>query len=291
MRRLEFLLNEVRESTDTKDNTITDKEIIGYYNDATRLIQNLIFKFNPKADLFKEVLVYDANSEGTYDLPDDIFAENALSLVEGQFGADSVNDGYREIDRIDELNRSNLFGYFTRNNKLIIAGSDAGQLQLGKVRLTYFKQVRKLDKRWGKIDTVNSGVSLVLAAGYDDTASQVDDYICVVDKLGATVLEGIFIDNFNLATWETTNALTGVVAGNYVVMGKHTSNVSELPNATETYLQDYVRQRLITRNNYEDGGKQVTFTKEQQADLISLFSNNTKENISPPTTDFDYLEF
>jgi hypothetical protein len=279
MRRTEFLITELRKSTDNTDtNGVKDAEIIAYLNSGQRLIQNIIFKTNPKADIFKRKVDYVYSISGEYELPTDIFAENALSTVEYK-----QNGEYFKIDRIDEVEKR--AGYYTEDKKLIVIG-----YQFFDIRVTIFRELPRMDKRWGKVSAVNSGVSLVLT-GNDVTASEVDDSISVVNKFGAQVRSGIYIDGFGGATWTTTDALTGVAVNDYVCMGANSVNASELPNACETYLLDYVRQRIYTRNNYEDANKQAYFTDSQRADISDLFKNNQKDNIFPPITDFDALDF
>ena len=119
-----------------------------------------------------------------------------------------------------------------------------------------------------------------------------DDYVTVVDKYGAKVRGDIFIDTYTSGTWSTTNALTSVVAGQYVCMGNNSVNASRLPDACETYLLDYVRQRIATRNVYtDDAKKQAYFTEKQEADIQALFSNNQKDVLYPPITDTEFLGF
>lgn len=293
MRRLEFLLTSVRRSTDNvQTSAISDAEMIEWFNDGQKLIQNIVFKMNPKADIFKAVEVYDASSDGVYDLPSDIYSVNAISLVEASFGTGSGdNDGYVPISRVDESDRAYLAGYFTRDSQVIFTGYRNNQ-QFSNIRITYFKALPRFDKRWGTIQTVNSGVSLVLLAGYDDLAGTVDDYVTVVDSSGTVIRENIRITSFaGGATWTTTDALTGVIAGHFVCMGSYSGNLSGLPNECEPYLLDYVRKRLYGRNVYNDGDKQEGFTAEQKDELIRLFSNNTKEMLSPPITDLTFLDF
>lgn len=290
MRRTEYLLTELRNSTDNTDtNAIKDAELISYLNYGQKLIQNIVFAANVKADIFKTTEVYDANESGIYPLPDDRFGVNAISLVEGKFGMDNVNAGFRPIERVDKSEAANMFGYYTEDSNVILTGLNIN-LQVVQVRVTYFFALPRMDKRWGKIQTVNAGVSLVLT-GNDTLASTVDDHISVVDKFGAQVLSNIFIDTFTGATWSTTNTLVGVNNTQYVVMGKNSVNASLLPDECETYLLDYARQRIYTRNVYEDSSKQVYFTDQQKADIVALFSNNQKDIIYPPITDTEFLEF
>lgn len=280
MRRTEYLITELRNSTDNKDtNGIKDAEIISYLNYAQKLLQNIIFKVNPKADIFTKSATFAYSSTGEYELPADIFAENAVESVEYKVGQE-----YCPIDRIAPTQSSS--GYYTKGTKLVVKGF----LNLD-IRVNYFKELPRMDKRWGKIQTVNSGVSLVLEVGFDSTASTVDDYISVIDKYGSQARGSIYVDSYTGGTWETSDNLTGVSVGDYVCMGANSVNASELPDACETYLLDYARQRIFTRNNYDDANKQVYFTDSQKADISALFANNQKDVLEPPITDWDSLDF
>lgn len=281
MRRTEYLVTELRNSTDNVEaNGIKDAELVAYLNYGQKLIQNIIFKVNPKADIFKKKVLYTYSASGEYELPNDIFAENAISQVEYL-----LNGRYLPISRIDEMEKSSSCGYYTENKTVIIGG-----YQNYDVRITCFRELPRMDKRWGKVSVATPGVSLVLT-GNDTNAPTVDDYISVVDKFGAQILQGVFIDTYTGATWSTTNALTGVTSAHYVCMGKNSVNASELPVACETYLLDYARQRIYTRNNYEDANKQVYFTDSQRADISDLFKNNQKDVMNLPITDFDSFDY
>jgi hypothetical protein len=279
MRRTEYLLTELRNSTDNKEaNGIKDAELISYLNYGQKLIQNIIFASNPKADIFKKKVSYSYVESGEYDLPSDIFAENAVSLVEYKNG-----EYYCPISRIDEAEK--VSGYYTEDKKVIVRG-----FANFDIRVTCFRELPRMDKRWGKVSGVVPGVSLGLTDN-DENASTVDDYCTAVDKFGAQILAGIFIDEYSGATWNTTNALTGVDTDHYVCMGENSVNASLLPVACETYLMDYARQRVFTRNNYDDANKQQYFTEKQQADIAELFKSNQKDILYPPITDYDSLDF
>jgi hypothetical protein len=289
MRRLEFLINQVRQSTDNKDtNGIPDSEIVGYFNDAQRHITALIFKANPYADLFKVQIELPAVSSGEYTIPDDCFSTNAISMVEARFADTSNNKGYSRIKPISESEFSYIFGYFTRDNKILISGqNDVAQLQ--NVRITYFKQLPTLDIRQAKVMSVTSGTSILLSQ--EPTGLfLMDDHCCTVDTQGAQVVSNIYFTN-NSGSILFTADTTGVTNTQYIVAGKNSCNKSLLPDVCESYLLDYVKQRIYTRNNYEDAGKQSYFTEEQKDQIISIFAKNKKDDETIPVTDVEFLFF
>ena len=228
MRRTEFLITEVRKSTDTTDTAvIKDAEFIYYFNYAQKLIQNIIVKNNVKNDLLLFEETYDATASGQYTLPTNSFAKNSIMIVEAKTGVDTVNDGYRPVDRIDPSEASIRFGYYLLDNVLYLSGMNTNYNILS-LRVRAFKRLPKMDKRWGRIQTVNAGVSIVLEPGYDSDINTIDDYITVVDKYGAQKRANVYIDSFSSGTLATTDALTGVTAGDYVCLGANSFKSSSI---------------------------------------------------------------
>jgi hypothetical protein len=289
MRRLEYLITQVRNSTDNKDtNGISNSEIVGYFNDAQRYITSIIFKSNPYADLFKAQIEYDIETDGEYELPSDCFSTNALSMVEGRFAETDNNRGYSRIKPISESEFSYIFGYITRDNKVLISGQNSiGNLQ--KLRVTYFKQLPTLDVRQAKVNAITPGVSIALSTAPTELYAM-DDHCSAVDSKGDQIVSNIYFTNTSGSTLLTANT-TGVTTNHYITAGKNSSNKSLLPDVCESYLLDYVKQRIYTRNNYDDANKQMFFTEQQKQDIVSIFSKNKKDDDTIPITDVGFLYF
>jgi hypothetical protein len=282
-------MNQVRYSTDNKDtNGITNAEIVSYFNDAQKFITNLVFKNNPYADLFKTQVEIAANSTGEYTIPEDCMATNAISMVEAKWTDSANNDGYSRIKPISESEASYVFGYYTRDNKVIITG-DAPNANFTYIRITYFRRLKTVDVRQAKVSAVTPGVSIGLSATPTDLYL-LDDHASAVDFEGNQVVADIYFSNTSGATLTTTDT-TGVTTAHYIVAGKNACNAPELPEECEPYLLDYVRQRIYTRNNYDDANKQMYFTEQQRQDIVSLFSKNKKDDDTIPMTDISYLSF
>ena len=288
MRRLEYLISAVRNSTDNTDvNGIKTPEIVGYFNDAQRYITTLIFKTNPYADLFKVQVELPGVSTGEYTIPSDCYSVNAISMVEARFTDTSNNKGYSRIKPISESEFSYIFGYITRDNKILISGQN-DIAQLLSVRITYFKQLPTLDIRRGTIGVVTTNTSVAVSS-LDTDIFTMDDNFSTCNASGEQVVKGIYSASTSspLAVADTT----GIVTGQYLLSGANACNKSLLPDVCETYLLDYVRQRIYTRNNYEDAGKQNYFTEKQEEELGSIFAKNKKDDDTIPVTDIQFLNF
>ena len=288
MKRLEYLISQVRNSTDNKDvNGISTAEIVGYFNDAQRHITTLIFKNNPYADLFKVQVEIPAVSSGEYTLPADCYSVNAISMVEARFADTSNNKGYSRIKPISESEFSYIFGYITRDNKVLISGQN-DVAQLNTVRITYFKQLPTLDIRRGTIGTVIANTSVAVSS-LNTEVFTMDDHFSTVDDQGVQVVKEIY--SASTSSPLLVSDTTGIVSGQFLVSGSNACNKSLLPDVCETYLLDYVKQRIYTRNNYEDTTKQAYFTELQQSEIISIFSKNKKDDDTIPVTDVEFLFF
>jgi hypothetical protein len=291
MRRLEYQVTQVRNSTDNKDvNGISTAEIVGYFNDAQKYITTLIFKNNPYADMFKSQVIYPSSSSGEYTIPSDCYSTSSISMVEGRFGETEVNGGYRRIKPISESELAYSFGYTVRNNKVIISGQN-NVAQIQSIRVTYFKRLQTVDVRQARIQSKTS-TTLVLDAAPPGLYTM-DDKFSVVDDQGIQSAAGLY-------TTTTSGSTLAVPAGTanvdlstvkYVVSGENANNKCELPDECEPYLLDYVKQRIYTRNNYSDADKQLYFTEQQKAEIISIFSKNKKDDDTIPTTDLEFLLF
>lgn len=288
MRRLEFLINTVRETTDNKDvNGVSDNEIVGYFNDAQKTIYTLIFKNNPDADFFKAEIEYPATVEGIYELPEDCFSTNSISMVEVRYALTENNNGFSRVKPITESERAYMFGYYTRDNKVIISGN-SNYANFQTVRITYFRKIKSLDIFRGKVSAVVPDTSFALD-NFDATVKKSYDHFSFADARGNQVSKGFFIPELDVTT--NINPTTGIEVGSYLLGGSDATNVSELPDSCETYLLDYVRQRIYTRNNYDDANKQVFFTEQQRTELISIFARNKKDDSVLPITDYGFLLF
>jgi hypothetical protein len=209
-------------------------------------------------------------------------------MVEARFAETTNNKGYSRIKPISESEFSYIFGYITRDNKVLISGQN-DVAQLLSIRITYFRQLPKLDIRQARVNSVNSGISIVLNSAPDDLYTM-DDHCSTVTAQGDQVVSDIYFTNTS-GSLLLTSTTTGVAAGQYIVAGSSSCNRSLLPDVCETYLLDYVKQRIYTRNNYEDANKQMYFTEQQKEEIISIFSKNKKDDDTIPVVDIGFLNF
>lgn len=293
MRRLEFLISEVRNSTDNKDvNGIATSEIISYYNSAQKYITSLIFKNNPYCDLFKSQSVQPSNTSNTYTLPANCFAVNAISMIEVRTNTSNINNGYVRVKPISESEFAHSFGYITRDGLILISGQDS-QAWYTDIRITYFKQLPTLDIRRGQVTSPYTATTFTVTP-FDSNMLEMGDVYSLCDAKGVQTVKEIYSSSQTSPMTSTAAKVTEIQAASpagecFLLSGIDACNMSLLPDVCETYLQDYVRQRIYTRNNYDDANKQMYFTEQQKLEIISIFSKNKKDDDNIPTTDTEFL--
>lgn len=284
MREIAYLISDVREQTDNEDtNGVKDREFIRYFNDGVRAIQAIIFKSNPLSAYFQEPVIFSPIAGREYTLPSNCFGDNAVSMVE----AAGAGDCWSVLDRVWPEDK--FFGWFTRNKKVVISG-DESRAMPENIRVWYFKRLAKFDKAWAKVDSVVGQV--VTLTEVDTDFGKVDRYCSFVDADGVSKLPGLKIESYTdtTVTFPAGVDVSGLVAGDQLLMGANVSLTLDLPEEVESYLMDYVAKRIYGRNNYTtDTSKIEYFTEEGRSNIMAIFGDASQAILRTPITDTDYL--
>lgn len=288
MRKLKFLISDVREATDNKDvNAISNKEFVRYFNDCIRSIQAIVLKNNPRAAYFQSFIQLQAPLQGRwFDLPDDCFAFNAVTFVE-VLSESSLNDYWYRLEQVSQEDQNYFFGWFTKNKQIFFTGRN--DVQVGNAcKVWYFKKIPSWQIEVSKVQSI-VGQEITLSKAHKlDYA----DYITIYSK------EGVKRGSFEIDPEQSTptkivslDPLTGVVGTDLILPEKDSVLDVELPDEVETYLLDYVSKRIYSRNNYREDTNQVAqFSEEAKANITAIFGDMSNTIIRPVITDTSFLE-
>lgn len=284
MKEIQFLINDVREQTDNRDeNGVKDREFIRYFNDGIKTIQTMIFKNNPLSSYYQESVEFTPlTASRVYDLPSDVYADNAVARVEVKSG-----NIWNPIDRAWPEEGNTFFGWYTENKKLILTGQ-RDLAYPNTIKVTYFQRLPRFDKAWA---TVDSAVEQVLTiSGIDTEMFRVDRFISILTVDGEVRVANLSYVKTSDTTLTVVGDISDVVAGDVVVMGKNSLITLDMPEECEPYLMDYVAQRIVGRNNYgEDWNKMNYWTSEERANILSIFADASQAEVRAPITDTDYM--
>jgi hypothetical protein len=286
MRRIEFLISEARLNTNTTEiEAISDSLCASLLNRSQDFIQAFLYSKNIENRLFRGEATYSANQITTeYDLPADIYAINAINTVQSIIPTSSINPIYSPIMQLAEQDRSRRFGYFTKNNSIVLSVPPVQPFQM---LVTYTKKLPTLAIRYGKVIAVTA-TTIQLDTGYLDL-SVADDYFTVVDSLGAIKVNNLLVN-------QTTDTLTvasttGVSIGNYVIPGKNASDLSGLPSECESAILYSLELMINARQSSKDIPVAKTFSDEFLNTMAEMFADNSGDMFQPPITRYSEWVF
>ena len=283
-KRVDFLLAEIRKMSGHKHkSSMSDSDIVQFINDAQSHLQATIN--GQYGDVFigtQNTLTTSGQTE--IDLPVDILATNRIISL--KVASEANGKGGTPIDRIQENDISQSYGYRLRDSKIILDDYFSSILTF---KLVYARKLKKLDIRRGTV----SSLSPLKIAGFGDDEEMLTDYICTVDRDGVQKDAGLAIDSFNPNSGKITLAsgvsLTTTAIGDYVVIGKSATTHSELPDTCERYIKYYAKAAINGEDASKEIGMSSTFMKLMEQDIIDLFMDHGQDTIRPPITNSEYL--
>ena len=287
MRRLELLVQEVRDSSDTNDlNSYSIYELMRYFNDGQKLIQKIIHAANPDNGLFHKFYDADVPANGVIALPDDIYAKSCIVDV----GFIRDNNYFSQLDKLTYGESANIYGYTVINDQIIVSE----RLNVDQFRMEYVYKLPVMSYRLGKISALDSGAGTVTLDPStiitdEDFVLRFDEY-SIVDKKGNIITDQLFLDDYTggVFTFDSP-VLTDVTTDHYVVCGRYGTSHSQLPDSCEPFLMSYVQRRIKDKISTTDAANEAIFTQEERQDLEDLFADQSKKPKSPPVLDTDYL--
>jgi len=297
MRRLELLIKEVRQATTTNDiNSISDFELMRYFNDGQKAIQNVIYQANSSADVFVKQYLFDLVSGQTiYSLPKDIYAQNSVASV-----SLLRNNIIQPLKRSEYREQEISLGYSLMGKNLILS-TDPQALSAPQCLMTYNYRLPSLSLRVGKVSSVLGQVITLTTpiTGFEDLF----EYVSIVDAKGERILntdsngnkiqKDLFITNYDSMTFELTveGDISDVTNAHYVVLGRDATSNCTLPEDCEPFLLSYVQMRVLGKISSSDIQVEGAFTAEEREAISTLFADNVKDALYPVSSDTDYMGY
>lgn len=287
LKEIEFLINDVRLQSDNNDtNAIKDRELVRYFNDGVKTIQALIYKNNPLCTYFQSSYTFTAQaSSRVYDLPTDVYGENAVSMVEISRDGGTT---YTPVDRVWPEEGGAFFGWFIRGRQLYISGDPNLRLD-GQLRIWYFYRLPRFDKVWATVSGAPAG-QVITIANIDTEMFRVDRFITILTPAGAVRVENISYTKTTDTTITVVGDISTVLSGDLILMGKSSSLEADLPEECEPYIMDYVAQRIAGRQAYgEDWNKMNFWTAEERSNIMAIFADASQAVVRGPVLDTEYM--
>lgn len=303
MRRLELLIEEARVlSSNTiydSDSGVLQNTFVRYFKNAQDAIVKEAVNLKSKQFL-KEKLISSVNAQEQYSYPTDIYLQNIDTLEYAPNGTDFIPlEKCYTKDRMSNITGF-AFGYMTRENGFLLVPPISGG---GTLRCNYIRNPNAPQKRCGKISAVTTSSGQITAITLDTSESSFDAtlinkeyYLCIVDRDGNQVVKNVEYDSVNSGTGVITLSAnhtleTGEAAaiGDYVCVGKNTTNLIELPDICESFLIDHVVYQSKNSDSSNWTKAQQDLMAQNITSLVASFGKNSDDISGIQISNFDYL--
>lgn len=307
MRRLDLLINEARSETDntifTDDTGIQDPQFIRWANSAQTRILSLIQQQHPDYFQRENIITVVAGTEG-YDLPAKTFLNTRVQMVEYSVSGQAVD--YRLLkkgslkERVSGTQGNPAF-YIRFSDQILLQPIPQGS---GTLRVVTQLALPRIDIRRATVlsstlttDTITN-LTLDTGVNIDDTEIRDEGYICIVDKDGAILMEGIPVDDVNTTTGIVSvtagflfQSGESIPAGSYVVLGNYSSTHSSLPDVAERYLVETMIWKSEKRDANQISQEMNQELKEIEADILASYAEADDDVTFVPIIDGQYMDF
>lgn len=308
---IDYLIDDIRESTENETfdaNTgLTEEEILKFINQAQYRLHSKIVSVHPQVFTEEEEFTVTANTE-SYTLNHNSFLGNKIIAVE--FSSTGNTDDYYRLSRVSPHNRNTGFegnptSYFTRTGKIYLVGTPTSST--GKLRITFSRRIKTLDKRRGTVQavTLDSGTSTItnLEVNYvngttvDSTELGKRTRVTVVDKYGNIKMKNILLSSISSstsydATLDIDSSFTyesgeTIATGDYVVSGDYTTTHSELLPEVERYLQTYAEWKVLKRDSSVDSAEALQELLGLEQDIVDSYAEVSEDIVQIPDINDD----
>jgi len=303
-KHIDYIIDEIRESTENEefDSTIglTEEEILKFINHGMRRLHSKIVAQHPSIFLLTEEQDIVSNQEA-YTLDHKAYLGNKVTQIEYSFSGSA--DDYYPLRPASLYNRDS--GANGSPCKYIRKGG--GFLLLptpdqsgGKLRITYVRKSKRLDKRRGQIKAIttvgsaitNLEINYVQGSSVDNIELLKRTRFCVVDKYGNLKMENILLSSIDTSvSYDTTLAVdssfafqTGetIVVDDYIIPGEYTTTHFELGEEVERYLHAYAEWKVLKRDSSVDSQEALIELSEMERDIIASYADISDDIIEVP---------
>jgi hypothetical protein len=280
MKRIEFLIKDIKSMSNIGGGSYSDDLLVMYFNEAQSEIRNIIYNANNDANILKDRYNLDiVRGQREYDLPKRIYAVNSILTARASYlGGGSFQDftplkylSYREFGR--------EFGYTLLNNKFLLSINDSSS-STSTVEIVYNTLLPKLAKRSGKVASI-TGSNISLDEGADPDMYLKTDFLTFVDQDGNIVKSDVRLVE-QVGTDLTVDSVTDITVGSYVLIGEYATTNSRLPLECEDFLRKYVERRVaIGDSAAKDMESTSLLTETEKAEITALFEKSSDDVLYP----------
>jgi hypothetical protein len=296
MRRVEFLLEDIRRRTDNETwsdtQGVSDEEILGYLNDAQDHLQEAISNAGLQVFYTSTTIPIVANQE-FYSFPELTFTGGRVRTIE--YSSSGRGEDWGFLSRRNAQNRDSYacdgpWGYIPLADGFYLV--NPVRHDRGFLRICYEEQLFDMDKRRGEVSSAViiedpitliselQSVSLIDNTTIHPDSLESNDYFCVCDKDGTVKVFAAPITSYAAGTRTILTSKTvtePVLLGDFVTVGKYTSTHSGLPRVCERYLLAYSQVAAQDRDSMQIPVTQNQRLVDIEKSILDTFADRDQD--------------
>ncbi len=304
MKRLEQLITIARElSGNTRydtDSGVSQNVFVQYFNTAQDSLLKQVVNLKSKYLLKTSDAISVVSGQETYSYPYDLYIQNIDTI---RWSNNTSNAYFQTLSKCvpKEKVTSSLgfpYGYILEKDGYHLNPP----INTGYLYLDYIQTLPRLQVKNGAVTAVTLNGSNVLSAltvstsgAYSTAAINDDYYLCVVDKHGIQKARNIEYTSETAGVFTLSSQTLGddqtIAVGDYITIGKNTSNLPSWPDICESFLIDFV----VYSAKYGDSSKWSAEAKQYMTDAFLLLSGSfatpSDDLCEIPITNYDYSGF
>lgn len=308
MQRFELQIRQARSESQNKGYSlkagIPQQDFVSWGNEAQQRIYSEAIKTHPKY-FMGEIEIDVVSAQEAYDLPEEVFLSH-IEMVEY-----TISGQAKDYYRLDQAALPERIGYpvgnpgyYIRRGKQILMVPAPQTGGPAKIRINFVKKLPKLDVRRAVVQTPTVVGGSLTALTLDPASLIMVDweefsqhnFMCIVDRNGNIKTKDIEYDSVNLGTGVVT--LTGshsmtdqsIAAGDFVVLGQNTANISLLPETAERYIVEWLTFRATFRDGSSRSKDQKALCDEILQDVVASFADIDHDVFGVTLLNTDYLD-
>ena len=303
---IDALIDEVRESTENEEFDdvvgLTEEEIVKFINDAHYRLHAKIIAQHPDVFLETEEQDVTLNTEA-YDINFKAAFKNRVAKVE--YSHDGNTDNYYVLKPTTLSNRASgvsgqPLNYIRRSGQILITPVPISSQ--GKLRITYTRKVKRMDKRRCTIVTINGTstaptsleVNYVNGSAADSAELAKRTRLTIVDKYGDIKMDNILLSSIDTSVAGNDAVLTldtslwtpetgeEITTSHYILSGRFATTHSELEEEVERYIQAYVVWKILKRDSSVDSQEAIQELSQIENDIVDSYADLSDDTMEIP---------
>lgn len=275
MRKIDYLIREVRKRTNTLDSkAISPIEVASYFNQVLKTIVNFATREGNNSGIMQKFHDIDIiPGTPSYPLPEGLQMDSSIDTVlvirDNRFSG--------TLKRVNFADKGGWGSYAIVGKEIFVSPCT----QHGIIRVVYNGRVRNVSPVCATVDSV---VGQVISFDGKIPDFLLEDEVVTINNMSYPV------SSFTTTSMTLVGDLSPINNGDLILLGNDTTREVELPDEVEPYLLRAVEKLIRHRRSSVKLGAATALSEEELRDLLDILGKVSTDANFPVIMDTDYME-